>query len=113
MNLVLFIKGQFRSYNTYLSENNKLVLTVFIKEVEKIQNFDNIENPNIIVLNGFICKQPIYRLTPFEREITDLLVAINRNYRKSDYIPCIAWGKNARIAMQFDDVFYRFFKVCA
>ena len=90
------IDGQFRSYNNYESEKNKLVLTVFVKEIRLQTEEDANINPNEIVLNGFICKKPIYRTTPFGREIADILLAVNRAYNKSDYIPCIAWGRNAR-----------------
>jgi single-stranded DNA-binding protein len=92
----LEIEGQFRSYNSYKSESNKLVLTVFAREIIFVDEDRKIKNPNQIFLNGYICKNPIYRMTPFGREITDILVAVNRPYNKSDYIPCIAWGRNAR-----------------
>ncbi|MBE6008581.1 MAG: single-stranded DNA-binding protein [Lachnospiraceae bacterium] len=89
------ISGQLRSYNNFTDKKNKLVLTVFAREIEL---FDKVPegNPNSIELNGFICKEPVYRVTPFGREIADVLVAVNRAYKKSDYIPCIAWGRNAR-----------------
>ncbi len=92
------IEGQFRSYNSYTNPNeNKLVLTIFAKDIR--YNYDSKNhNPNSLYLNGYICKEPIYRTTPFGREITDLLVAVNRSYNKSDYIPVIAWGRNARYA---------------
>lgn len=96
------IEGQFRSYNSYENERNRLVLTVFAKEIKFAENQEEeIEvskenSTNEVVLNGFICKKPIYRQTPFGREISDLLLAVNRAYNKSDYIPCIAWGRNAR-----------------
>lgn len=90
------VDGQFRSYNNYENEKNKLVLTVFVKEIRVQTEDDENMNPNEIVLNGFICKKPIYRTTPFGREIADVLLAVNRAYNKSDYIPCIAWGRNAR-----------------
>lgn len=96
MDQKVVIDGQFRSYNNYENEKNKLILTVFVKEIrEQVEEDANI-NPNEIVLNGFICKKPIYRTTPFGREIADILLAVNRAYNKSDYIPCIAWGRNAR-----------------
>jgi single-stranded DNA-binding protein len=87
------VKGQFRSYNKMVDGKSKLILTVFVRET--FENDDNM-NPNIIELSGFICKEPIYRTTPFNREICDLLLAVNRAYNKSDYLPCIAWGRNAR-----------------
>ena len=90
------IEGQLRSYNSYVEEDkrNKLILTVFSKEISYVEEISN--SPNEILLNGFICKQPVFRTTPFGREITDILLAVNRSYNKSDYIPCIAWGRNAR-----------------
>lgn len=89
------LNGQFRSYNNYSSDGSKLVLTIFAKDIMKSSQED-MQNPNQIVLDGFICKPPIYRVTPFGREIADLLLAVNRSYSKSDYIPVIAWGRNAR-----------------
>lgn len=87
------LKGQFRSYNKIEDNKSKLVLTVFVRELCEV---DINSNPNIIEIYGYICKSPIYRTTPFNREITDVLVAVNRSYNKSDYIPCITWGRNAR-----------------
>jgi single-stranded DNA-binding protein len=87
--------GQLRSYNNYNSKKNRLVLTVFAREI-CILSEEEKKNINQIFLNGFICKEPIYRKTPFGREISDVLVAVNRAYNKSDYIPCIVWGRNAR-----------------
>ncbi len=85
--------GQFRSYNKQIDGKSKLMLTVFIRE---LLPEDYGKNPNNIVLCGYICKPPVYRTTPFNREIADILIAVNRAYNKSDYIPCIAWGRNAR-----------------
>jgi single-stranded DNA-binding protein len=75
------------------------MLTVFVREL-----LDNSlpKNPNSIVLCGYICKPPVYRTTPFNREICDILIAVNRSYNKSDYIPCIAWGRNARFAKNLE-----------
>ena len=95
------VEGQFRSYNNYNDDGNKLLLTVFAREIVFIDEVDSIKNPNQIYLNGFICKRPIYRTTPFGREITDILLAVNRHYNKSDYLPCISWGRNARFASSF------------
>ena len=98
----VIVEGQFRSYNSYQNERNKLVLTVFAKDVKFVENQDEEIQAskdfvsNEVILNGYICKKPIYRQTPFGREIADLLLAVNRAYNKSDYIPCIAWGRNAR-----------------
>ena len=94
--LVVEIEGQFRSYNSFGENGSKLLLTVFAREISFLDDETCIKNPNKIFLNGFICKKPIYRSTPFGREITDLLIAVNRAYNKSDYIPCISWGRNAR-----------------
>lgn len=85
--------GQFRSYNKLENGKSRLMLTVFVREIVDVAPS---KNPNSIVLSGYICKPPVYRTTPFNREIADLLVAVNRAYNKSDYIPCIAWGRNAR-----------------
>lgn len=90
------ISGQFRSYNNFTNVGNRLILTVFVKDIEKTEEEE--ENSNSICLNGYICKQPVYRTTPFGREIADILLAVNRSYNKSDYIPCIAWGRNAKFA---------------
>ena len=87
------IFGQFRSYNKLEGGKSRLMLTVFIRELLEEQPG---KNPNSIVLSGYICKPPVYRTTPFNREIADLLIAVNRSYNKSDYIPAIAWGRNAR-----------------
>ncbi len=91
--------GQFRSYNKLVDGKSKLMLTVFVRELLDTQL---IKNPNSIVLTGYICKPPIYRTTPFNREIADILIAVNRSYNKSDYIPCIAWGRNARFAKNLE-----------
>ncbi len=87
--------GQFRSYNKEENGKSRLMLTVFAKDI-----LDDIgaENPNSIILTGCVCKQPVYRTTPFNREIADILIAVNRTFTKSDYIPAIAWGRNARFA---------------
>ena len=85
--------GQFRSYNKLVEEKSKLMLTVFVREVLE---YDPSVNPNQIELTGFVCKEPIYRTTPFKRESSDVLIAVNRSYNKSDYLPCIAWGRNAK-----------------
>ncbi|MBR2377611.1 MAG: single-stranded DNA-binding protein [Clostridia bacterium] len=91
--------GQFRSYNKQIEGKSKLMLTVFIREIVDSEYY---KNPNVIVLSGYICKPPIYRTTPFNREIADILIAVNRAYNKSDYIPCIAWGRNARFVKNLE-----------
>ena len=117
----LLIKGQFRSYNSYENERNRLILTVFAKDIEKLEeevpktevneegeevqvnDFVKKETvTNEVILIGYICKKPIYRQTPFGREIADLLLAVNRAYNKSDYIPSIAWGRNARFCQNLE-----------
>ena len=97
---VIEVNGQFRSYNSYENGDNRLILTVFAKDVRTPDEAEN-KNPNALFLNGFICKEPIYRTTPFGREITDMLLAVNRTYNNSDYIPIIAWGRNARYCKNF------------
>ncbi|NLL67968.1 MAG: single-stranded DNA-binding protein [Clostridiaceae bacterium] len=99
----LIIEGQFRSYNNFNSNSgHKLMLTVFAREIEISEEEVTNKNPNQICLNGFVCRKPMYRTTPFGREIADILLAVNRAYNKSDYIPCIAWGRNARFAGNFE-----------
>ena len=89
------INGQFRSYNKQGENGNKLVLSVFVKDIDFIQDEDSLtlNDANFI---GYVCKNPIYRKTPLGREIADVLIAVNRTYKKSDYIPCILWGRNAK-----------------
>lgn len=87
------VSGSFRSYNKITENHSKLMLTVFARSID---DYDPELNPNVIELDGFLCKKPMYRTTPFKREICDMLLAVNRAYNKSDYIPCIAWGRNAR-----------------
>ena len=95
------ILGQFRSYNRHEESKNKLVLSVFAREVKIEDELSENAKPNYIFLDGFVCKPPIYRKTPLGREIADVLLAVNRPYGKSDYIPCICWGRNARFAESF------------
>lgn len=94
----LAIQGQLRSYNKFIDGSNRLILTVFARDLSVTGDVGEIKNPNRIALDGYVCKAPIYRTTPFGREIADILVAVNRSYGKSDYIPCIAWGRNARFS---------------
>ena len=93
--------GQFRSYNCHEGIKNRLVLSVFVRELNFLEEFTDCTKTNQIYLDGYICKEAIYRKTPLGREIADLLLAVNRPYGKSDYIPCIAWGRNARYASGF------------
>ncbi len=93
------LNGQFRSYNKMENAKSKLMLTVFVRDfTPPVEG----QNPNTVELSGYICKDPIYRTTPFNREICDLLLAVNRAYNKSDYIPCIAWGRNARFVRDIE-----------
>ena len=96
------VSGQFRSYNRHEELKNRLVLSVFVREIEFIEEETEEMKSNQILLDGYICKDPIYRKTPLGREIADLLVAVNRSYGKSVYIPCICWGRNARFAARFE-----------
>ena len=107
----LLVKGQFRSYNSYENEKNRLILTVFAKDIMEVEEVEEDEEnemvkkdtiTNEVILIGYICKKPIYRQTPFGREISDILLAVNRAYNKSDYIPCIAWGRNARFCQNLE-----------
>ncbi len=98
----LMVSGQFRSYNRHEELKNRLVLSVFAREVSFIEEELDAARTNSILLDGYICKLPIYRKTPLGREIADLLLAVNRAYGKSDYIPCICWGRNARFASSFE-----------
>ena len=99
--MYICINGQFRSYNRHEEHKNRLVLSVFAREVDFIDEMEESSKTNQIYLDGYICKEPIYRKTPLGREIADVLLAVNRPYGKSDYIPCICWGRNARYASQF------------
>lgn len=94
------VSGQFRSYNQHIDDKSKVVLNVFVEEIEEIEEMAADENE--IELIGFVCKAPTYRKTPLGREISDLLIAVNRPYGRSDYIPCVAWGRNARYTHSFE-----------
>ncbi|MED9904332.1 MAG: single-stranded DNA-binding protein [Lachnospiraceae bacterium] len=96
------VNGQFRSYNRHEERKNRLVLSVFAREIIFVEEIEESARTNQIFLDGYICKPPIYRKTPLGREIADLLLAVNRPYGKSDYIPCICWGRNARFASGFE-----------
>ena len=98
---LICVTGQFRSYNRHEERKNRLVLSVFAREIEFVDETPESSKTNQIYLDGYICKEPIYRKTPLGREIADLLLAVNRPYGKSDYIPCICWGRNARFASNF------------
>ncbi len=99
----LAVMGQFRSYNRHEGLKNKLVLSIFVREFEFTDEYPVEQaKSNQIYLDGYICKPPVYRKTPLGREIADVLIAVNRPYGKSDYIPCIAWGRNARYAQTLE-----------
>ena len=98
----IMVQGQFRSYNRHEEKKNRLVLSVFAREVRFVDGEDEKIKSNQIFLDGFICKPTVYRRTPLGREIADILIAVNRPYGKSDYIPCICWGRNARFASNFE-----------
>lgn len=98
----IMVSGQFRSYNRHEEQKNRLVLSVFVREISFVEEELDGAKTNQILLEGYICKAPIYRKTPLGREIADLLLAVNRPYGKSDYIPCICWGRNARYASNFE-----------
>ncbi|MBR5578000.1 MAG: single-stranded DNA-binding protein [Lachnospiraceae bacterium] len=100
--VMIMVTGQFRSYNRHEEKKNRLILSVFAREVQIIDELGESAKSNQIYLDGYICKEPIYRKTPLGREIADLLIAVNRPYGKSDYIPCICWGRNARFASSFE-----------
>lgn len=97
----LSVNGQFRSYNRHDESKNRLVLSMFVKEIGFAEKLSEDAESNRIYLDGYVCKEPVYRKTPLGREITDLLLAVNRTYGKSDYIPCICWGRTARFAAEF------------
>lgn len=100
---IMEVIGQFRSYNRHEGIKNRLVLSIFVRELQFVDELPEEQNKsNQIFLDGYICKAPIYRKTPLGREIADVLVAVNRPYGKSDYIPCIAWGRNARYASSLE-----------
>ena len=99
---MLQVAGQFRSYNRHEEKKNRLVLSVFVRELSFVEEEPEGTKTNQIFLEGYLCKAPVYRKTPLGREIADLLLAVNRPYGKSDYIPCICWGRNARYASAFE-----------
>ena len=90
----LDITGQIRTYNRDVNGRNKLEVTVFVREMEYCRECEP-DYDNLVYMEGFICKQPVRRRSPLGREICDLMIAVNRMYNKSDYIPSIAWGRNA------------------
>ena len=98
----IMASGQFRSYNRHEEQKNRLVLSVFVREISFMEEEPDGSKTNNILLDGYICKEPVYRTTPLGREIADVLLAVNRAYGKSDYIPCICWGRNARYAAGFE-----------
>lgn len=102
MGKIVEVHGQFRSYNKHEEGRNRLILSVFVREFSFVGEEGTLTRPNSIYLDDYICKPPVYRMTPLGREIADLLMAVNRPYGKSDYLPCICWGRNARFAGKFE-----------
>ena len=102
MGKIVEVHGQFRSYNKHEQGRHRLILSVFVREFSFVGEEGTLTRPNSIYLDGYICKPPVYRMTPLGREIADLLMAVNRPYGKSDYLPCICWGRNARFAGKFE-----------
>ncbi|MFA5527807.1 MAG: single-stranded DNA-binding protein [Peptostreptococcales bacterium] len=96
------IIGQLRTYNKMENGKNRLIISVFAREIYRVEDEAASKNPNKVFLEGYICKEPIYRLTPLGREICDIMLAVNRAYNKSDYIPCISWGRNAKYSKILD-----------
>ena len=98
INANIKIFGQYRSYNNYSESQNKLSLNIYAKNIQIVppENFEKIKHENEVYLNGNICKKTIYRTTPLGKQICDIILAVNRSYNKSDYIPCIAWGEDAK-----------------
>lgn len=94
---MLRVTGELRSYNNKSGVGNRLLIFVYANALE----FCDDEPENAIALRGTICKQPVARMTPLGREICDILLAVNRPFGRSDYLPCIAWGQNAREAAQW------------
>lgn len=98
---LIYVSGQFRSYNRHEGMKNRLILSVFAREIEFLDEVPDGSESNQIFLDGYICKEPVYRETPLGREIADAILAVNRPYGKSDYLPVIFWGRNARYATCF------------
>lgn len=99
------VKGQVRTFNKHISDDKrKLLIMVFARDVREVEEESESapEFNNNVKLSGYICKPPVYRVTPKGREIADVLIAVNRTYGKADYIPCITWGRNARYAGNLD-----------
>lgn len=90
------IDGEFRSMNMEVEGKSKLILQIFAKNIRTTQ--EKADDENKIVLNGFVVKKPVYRITPSGREITNMLIAVNRPRWRSDYIPCVCWGRSAKWA---------------
>lgn len=95
----VMVQGQVRSYNKVVDGSGRLMVTLFAQSVAECS--DN-ETLNKVAITGALCRPPVYRSTPFGREICDMMLAVNRAFGKSDYIPCIAWGRNAQYASRFN-----------
>lgn len=92
------IDGEFRSMNMEVEGKSKLILQLFVKNIRIVKTKKSADDENEIVLDGFLVKNPIYRVTPNGRQIADMMIAVNRPLGRSDYIPCICWGKSAKWA---------------
>ena len=89
--------GQVRSFNNRSGAGRRLVISAY---AEQLRTCDD-EPANEVILCGSICRQPIFRRTPLGREICDLMLAVNRPYRRADYLPCILWGHTAQHCANF------------
>lgn len=101
-NMLFSFTGQIRSYNQRTETGSRLIVTAFARDFTPEDESQYIGDCNECELSGYICKPVVYRTTPFSREIADVLIAVNRRYGKSDYLPCIAWGRNARFLEQMN-----------
>jgi len=97
LHTLLLVEGQVRSYNKIVEGAGRLMVTLFAQRVTEGGD----ETMNRVEIVGALCKPPVYRSTPFGREICDMMLAVTRAFGKSDYIPCIAWGRNAQYASRF------------
>lgn len=92
------IDGEFRPMNMEVEGKSKLILQLFVKNIRIVKTKESADDENEIILDGFLVKNPIYRVTPNGRQIAELMIAVNRPLGRSDYIPCICWGKSAKWA---------------
>ena len=92
---IVMLSGQIRSHNNRNGDKHKLVLFVFVREISLLYEHEKYDSNNVVI-DGYICKEPIYRRTPLGREITDVIFAVNRVYAKTDYVPSVFWGRSAK-----------------